>query len=458
MDAMNAVMDVADDPRLRAEFHAAFARLYGLIDWETIDDLMPMNRGGVYTAGVVCWLLVYQRMHASASLADAVEHFISTPPEHCPRNKRTREKTLSNNTSGYNEGRQRLTLDVTATFVNTINQSLIDVSPPSFAGRRVFTIDGTTTKLAPIPQLRKLYPPASNQHGEADFPVALILVAHELASGVALIPELGAMYGPNAVSETALVPACVARLPARSVVMADRNFGIFSVAHHTLQAGHDFVFRMTGPRFNALRKKARLISKGSRGGIGWQTYEHRWHPSGKDRKTNPDLPAEAFVDVRLQEIRVHENLTLWLVTSLTEGPTELAALYQKRGDVEIDIRNFKVVLGGENIRAQTAAMFQKELWTSVVAYNLVCQFRRQAANLAKVPARKLSFTRVWTTFREYLWTGPHDDPAYCHEQYRRALHYASRNKLPNRPGRNYKREAYHKTHKSTHYAKRERPK
>ncbi len=47
-------------------------------------------------------------------------------------------------------------------------------------------------------------------------------------------------------------------------------------------------------------------------------------------------------------------------------------------------------------------MFQKELYTSVIAYNLVAQFRRQAAKLAKVKPRRLSFKDVWTTLKDRL--------------------------------------------------------
>lgn len=139
-------------------------------------------------------------------------------------------------------------------------------------------IDGTTITLAPEPELQKAFPPASNQHGEGVWPVALLLVAHELASGCAVLPEIGPMDGPNAVSETALVPACVQRLPSASVVMGDANFGIFSVAHAAAQAGHDFLLRMTPPRFHALARKAQLTKQGA----GWKTYTLRWTPSAKD--------------------------------------------------------------------------------------------------------------------------------------------------------------------------------
>ncbi|MFO1064871.1 MAG: hypothetical protein U0892_13480 [Pirellulales bacterium] len=68
-------------------------------------------------------------------------------------------------------------------------------------GHRAFIIDGTTITLAPTEELAKAFPPASNQHGESVWPVAQLLVAHELQTGCAVVPQIDPMYGPNNVSE-----------------------------------------------------------------------------------------------------------------------------------------------------------------------------------------------------------------------------------------------------------------
>ena len=73
--------------------------------------------------------------------------------------------------------------------------------------------------------------------------------------------------------------------------------------------------------------------------------------------------------------------------------------------VEFDIRDVKVTMDTENIRVKSVCMVQKELMTSVVAYNLTAQFRRQAAKVASVEPRRLSFSGVWTSFREILLYG-----------------------------------------------------
>lgn len=455
---MDAFSDVPVDAGRDAEFDRAFELLLKLVDVRRADEIMPLGPGAVYTASVVLWLLVYQRLKRSATLQTAVKHLVESAGELCADNKRIREQSLSSGTAAYSGGRQRLTMEVTEWFANEVSRSIIATAPLTPIGatrgdRRVFVVDGTTITLAPEKGLQAAFPPASNQHGEGVWPVALLVVAHELESGCATQPEVGAMFGPNAVSETQLALACFARLPAHSVALADANFGIFSVAHGAAQCGHSFLFRMTEPRFHALRKRAVCVSEGDH----WKTWSLAWTPSVKDRKTNPHLPTDAVVEVLLHEVVVHENLTLWLVANLTEPAPVAAALYQRRGNVETDISNIKVVLDTEHIRARSEAMFRKELLTSMVAYNLVVQFRRQAAELAQVPPKRLSFTGVWNTYRIFLMNKLSSDPAQWRSDFRKALHYAMRDKLPLRPNRNYERAAYTKRNKSTQFKKRTKP-
>ncbi len=154
---------------------------------------------------------------------------------------------------------------------------------------------------------------------------------------------------------------------------------------------------------------------------------------------------------------MNPNLTLWLVTSLTESAPVLATLYGKRWEVEVDIRNIKVVLDTESIRARSEDMVHKELLTSMVAYNLVVQFRRQAARMANLPAKRLSFTGVWSTFRQLVLSHRFSEPVQWLEQYKFALGHAMKDKLPNRPGRSYPRETYPRRPKGSQFPKRSPP-
>ena len=74
------------------------------------------------------------------------------------------------------------------------------------------------------------------------------MVWHDLSSGLALYPRWGAMYGANAQSEQALAAAGMDQLPPGAVVVADRNFGVFSMDWEAAQRDHGVVVRLTQAR------------------------------------------------------------------------------------------------------------------------------------------------------------------------------------------------------------------
>ncbi len=443
-------VSVVVDPQREAEFDRAFELLRELVDWSAADREFSVRGNSVYTTSVVLWMLVSQRMNPEGSLESAVKRLIETQPDFLPRNKRITEGTLSEGTGSYSRARSRLPQGAAEWFAQRVSQSLIEASQPSFDGRRVYLLDGTTLTLAPEPALRRAFPPATNQYGAGVWPLALLVVVHEMASGAALLPAVGAKCGPHAVSETALVPDLFAQLPDDGIVMADAGFGIFAVAWEAQLIERDFTFRMTDSRFQALRRKATVVSSGSNS----TTYSLTWCPSAKDRQTHPEIPPDAAIAVRLHEIHIHDTLTLFLVTSLPHSADALSDLYLKRGDIEIDIRNLKVVLNTEHQTARSVEMFHKELLTSLVAYNLVTQFRRQAAALIAEPPRRMSFKRTWTTFNIFLWSSSAHDAPQWRAKFRKALTIASHDKLPNRPGRSFERETYPRRPKSNQFKKR----
>lgn len=143
------------------------------------------------------------------------------------------------------------------------------------------------------------------------------------------------------------------------------------------------------------------------------------------------------------------------MTTLRVRSDQVGEYYARRYDVEHDIRDVKVTLNTENIPAKSVEMVKKELLTSLVAYNLVVQFRRQAAKLAHVAPRRLSFTGVWNTFDSFLLTQPPCSAPEWTARYEAALKIAARDKLPNRPGRSYPRRAHPRRPKSTKFMKQQ---
>lgn len=443
-------MAAVQAPLSDEEFTSAVELLHQIIPVEDFPAYaLEVSPATVYTTLVTLWMLTLQRLGGGKSLSATIKDVLNYSRALLPNNKRVREGTLSENSAAYSQARQRLPLETVRAFAQRVSQSLIDQSPAWFEGRRAFIIDGTTMTLSPTSELRDAYPPATNQHGETVWPVMMLMVAHELQSGCALLPEFGAMYGPSNTSEARQAAAIGRQIPTGSLVLADAGFGIFSVAYSMIGGGHDIVFRLTKSRYQALRRRAEAVDKTARS----ERHHLTWVPSPKDRHTNPDLPAAADLQVYLHDVELDNRERLYLVTTLDVSSRQATEFYGCRYDVEHDIRDMKVSLGIENIRAKSDAMVQKELLCSVVAYNLVVELRRAAAKAANVAPRRLSFTGVWTTMQTYLLRQPPCSAAEWLERYDRALGSAAKAKLPNRAGRSYPRQAHPRRAKSTKFMK-----
>ena len=433
--------------------YSVFEMLRKLSPEHELLELAPLGPTAVYTTLVTLWMLAMQRLCGGSSLSEVVKVVLNCGNNLLPNNKRVRNGTLSTASGSYSQARKRLPIEAAELLATSVCDSLVERSPSWFGDQRAYILDGTTFTLSPTSALKEAYPPAINQFGVTVWPVLMLLVAHELQSGCALIPEIGAMYGEDNTSEAKQAATMAKRLPVRSIVMGDSGFGIFSVAHAMLSHGHDILLRLTKSRYKALRRQAVLIDKTA------TSARHRvtWTPTAKDRKSNPDLPADAVVSVILHTIELKCKECLTLVTTLDYSSEEAAETYRRRYDVEHDIRDLKVTMKLEKIRARSEEMVRKEILCSIVAYNLVLEFRREAAKIAKLPPRRLSFTGVWNTFEIYLLHQPPCNEPQWLERYEKALKVASRDKLPNRPGRSYPRKAHPRRAKSTNFMRTTTP-
>jgi putative transposase len=229
----------------------------------------------------------------------------------------------------------------------------------------VYLLDGSSLELKHTAELVAAYPPAENQFGQSHWPVLRIAVMHNLANGLALRPNWGPMYGPNAVSEQALVAQLMERLVPQAIIVGDRNFGIFSTAYDAQQHGHPVVLRLTAARFNSIT-----------GGPGFsgQDMPVIWKPSRWDRKAHPELPADAEVKGRVivaQLVSGTETELLYLFTTLDLPAEEVLEIYGRRWYVETDLRSLKTTIHLHQLTSQSVSMMEKELVMAIAAYNIV---------------------------------------------------------------------------------------
>lgn len=357
---------------------------------EELTDFDP-GHAGLFNSWLVTWLMVWQRSQGNASLAEAAaEVLIGPTADFLPECKRVREQNISPNTSAYSQGRSRLPIEAAARVADLVFATLTADLPPAWKGRPAYLIDGSSLSLTHQPELVEHFPPALNQHGVSHWPMVRVVVAHELATGLSPRWEWGPMYGPKATSETALAKALVRRLPHASLLIYDRNFGIFAMTYEAIQAGHSVVVRMTEKRFRAVTKGLPATGPGEWAGS--------WRPTRADRQSHPGLPAGAAVYGRFVEIRLRHDgkdvVLLLFTTLMAETAEELAALYRRRWDIESDIKDVKSTLEMHSLLGRSVDIVEKEMILGVVAYNLTIAVRRLAAAQSPVPPRELSFART----------------------------------------------------------------
>ncbi len=346
-------------------------------------------RNGIYSARLVIWMMMNQRLQAGGTLARSVEQLVQgrfTPL--LSRCKRVTEMRIGLGTSGYCQARQNLPKLLVSQTVNELIQRLRQrMGKPSVEGQpRIYVLDGSSLQLEYGAEVVKTYPQGHGRYGKTHRPIVRIVVLHDVDTGLAERPYWGPMYGPQAVSEQALAEQASRELPASSVILGDRNFGIFSVAYHAQTYGHGVLIRLTAVR--ARKIAGRAISGAIDEPVEWQSS--RW-----DQKKHQSWPADAKVAGRLiarQVGRGKQKQWLYLFTTLTLPAEEVVACYGKRWRIESDLRSLKQTVRLHQLCVQSADMADKELLVAVLAYNLVRTIMNLAAQRSGGDPRQLSFT------------------------------------------------------------------
>ena len=182
-----------------------FGKVIPVQFFEQQQESLGMPARGIYSLAVVVWLMMWQRLDGRGTLAAAVQQVVQgSLGGVLPAEKRVLEQRVSSNTGALSRARKRLPLPVAEEVCDQIFRELTKPQEGNGWLDKLFLLDGSSTRLAHTRALVEAYPPGSNQHGEAHWPVIRVLFAHHLNSGLAARPCWGPMYGTEAVSEQAL--------------------------------------------------------------------------------------------------------------------------------------------------------------------------------------------------------------------------------------------------------------
>lgn len=145
---------------------------------------------------------------------------------------------------------------------------------------------------------------------------------------------------------------------------------------------------------------------------------------------------EVHVQVHQPGFRVDSYVA---VTTLTDADTYtkegVAELYHERWLVELDIRTIKVTLGMDVLRCKTPEMVRREMWSCLLAYNLIRQTLLQAALAAGRSPRQLSFTAALQKIAASWAPLAVCDETMAHKLIQTNLRHLARHLVGDGPGR-----------------------
>jgi hypothetical protein len=352
-----------------------------------------------YTPLVVLWGFLFQRLHPDHTCDNYVAYLHSGKGDQLDPADRHRQplsqRLCSESNAGYVQGRNRLPLallEMTLPLVYEQIQSWLG-DEGLWQGHAVRLLDGSTFTLAPLGDLATTYGRSSNQHGQHHWVKVRTVASFDLISQAAV----ALVEAPYAVGETSLVlPVLQADPEDGALYIGDRNFGVYRVLQAAHATSKEALVRLQKQQWQSLMRRNGINSLEA-----GESYPCVWQPSRHDTLLE-GIPAPA-ISGRLLYIRLQKTgfrpIDLYLFTTLLDEQrypvAALTALYARRyASAEGDLRHLKTTLELDNLCAHSAAMFRKELFAGLLAYNLVRALMTRAARLGKQEVTSLSFVQA----------------------------------------------------------------
>lgn len=259
-------------------------------------------------------------------------------------------------------------------------------------GRHVKLVDGFTFTMPDTPANQAAFPQPKTQKAGVGFPIARACAILSLATACVMDLALGPYCGKET-GESALLRELLDSLDADDVLVADRYYCSFLLIALLLGRGVNVCARLHHRRKADFRRGRRL---------GPDDHLITWtrppRPAWMDEATYATIPATLVLREMRYCVTVPGRRTqvLTVVTTLLDADAysrdDIAQLYGFRWNSELDIRSIKQSLNLTHVRCKSPKMVRRELWTTLLGYNLIRTTAAAAALLHGKQPRHISFT------------------------------------------------------------------
>ena len=351
----------------------------------------------IYSPLVTLWVFLGQVLSADHSCRAAVARLIAhrLSQGQCP---------CSAETGAYCQARKRLPEKFFSTVACLVGRALDAKADDRWLwkSRRVYMFDGTTVTMPDTPENQAAYPQVYNQSRGLGFPIARVGAITSLSCGAIL--NLGVCrYAGKGQGEVSLLRRLWDVLRPGDVLLTDRLMANWTNILLLKERGIELVGRL-----NKANRKADF-RRGKR--LGHHDHIVRWFKPTSirslDWQTYKSLPE--YITIRETEFRVAQpgfrTKAIVVVTTLLDPQQttteDLATLYRARWNNEIDLRSIKSTMQMHHLRCMTPELVRKEIWTHILAYNLIRTIMAQAAATHHLLPRSISFKGASQTLEAF---------------------------------------------------------
>jgi hypothetical protein len=375
-----------------------------LLDPKVVEEALNAEgvccKDRIFTPLVVLWTFLSQVLSIDHSCRKAVTRLIAYLTV---RGRRACEP----DTGAYCKARQRLPLAVIQRLMRKAAEAIESraLKAWKWKGREVVLIDGTTVSMPDTVANQSRFPQQQMQEPGLGFPIARLVAVISLSTGVLRDLAIGPYKG-KATGETALFRVLLGSLSAGEIALGDRTFASFFGISQLLAQGVDGLFRMHQTRNIDFRRGRRL---------GVQDHIERWFKPPRPDWMNQELYEQLPEEMLIREIRVKVKQPGFRVDEIVLATTlldpalypkeEVADMFLKRWNIELDLRSIKIEMQMDVLQCQTPDMVEKEIWMHALAYNLIRGVIAAAAQEHDKQPRHLSFKgalQAVESFREEM--------------------------------------------------------
>ena len=345
---------------------------------------------GVYTTAVMVWSFLSQvlRDGKEASCQAAVARVVSQ----C---EQTGLDAPTHDTGDYCKARAKLSEKALHELSNEVAEELEQAADASWLWKdrhHPKLIDGLTFTMPDTPKNRAKYPQPKSQKPGVGLPIARAVAILSLATGCVMDLAMGPYKGKET-GETALLRTMFGSLSSGDIAVMDRYYCSFMMIALLLNQGTQVCTRKHQRRHSDFRRGRRL---GKYDHVIVWTRPQR--PTWMDEETYSQIPET----LELREIRFsivergRRTKTIDVITTLLDAEEyskeDIATLYGFRWNSELDIRSIKSNLNLGHVRCKSPEMVHREVWTTILGYNLIRTTAAGAALLHNKQPRQISFT------------------------------------------------------------------